>query len=435
MATGGGHLGYQPRIVDEELRSLLSVLPAISIEGPRAVGKTRTAMRHANTVYALDDPEVLRAVESDPHRLTRGEPPILIDEWQRYPGSWDIARRHVDRDFSPGRFVLTGSARPPSLPVHSGAGRIVTLRMWTTTLAERLSTHQSAVGGVSLRSLLSGERPEIRGTTGFTAADYAEEIVKGGFPGWRHVRGRARRLLLEGYLHRLFEHDFAQAGRRLRNPAALRRWLTAYAASTATVAPYETIRDAATSGEGDKPAKTTTIAYRDTLEAMWMLEPLGAWQPAGSHLSRLKRGPKHHLADTALATRLLNVETDDLLGGRPGMAAGSHYDPGALLGALFESLVTHDLRVYAQAADAGVSHMRTWNDRQEVDIVIEGREGVLAVEVKLGAEVTRRDTRHLRWLGDRLGPRLIDAMVITAGPGAYRNREGIAVIPAALLKP
>ena len=144
---------YLPRIADDELSGLLGALPAISIEGPRAVGKTRTAMRQANSVYTLDNPEVLEAIRRDPQSLTRGETPILIDEWQRYPQSWDIVRRAVDRDFSPGRFILTGSARPQDRPAHSGAGRIVTLRMWTTTLAERLpSRPRTGRPTVSLRA-------------------------------------------------------------------------------------------------------------------------------------------------------------------------------------------------------------------------------------------------------------------------------------------
>ena len=434
MDPSAASFGYQPRLADDELRELLGVLPTISIEGPRAVGKTRTAMRLARTVYALDDPEVLDAVRDAPRLLTEGESPILIDEWQRFPASWDIVRRAVDEDFSPGRFILTGSARPEVRPAHSGAGRIVTLRMWTTTLSERLSSRRGSDSPrISLASLLTGDRPEIGAGTDLTVEDYAEEIVAGGFPAWRNVRGRAHQMLVEGYLHRLVEHDLPLAGHRVRNPATLRRWLTSYAATTSTAATYEVIRDAATSGEGNKPAKSTTLAYRDTLEAMWVLEPLPAWLPVGSHLSRLKLGPKHHLADTALAARLLNATADSLLEGYPTPTMGADPRPRTLLGALFESLVTHDLRVYAQAADARVSHMRTWNDQREVDVIIESGNGVLAVEVKLGSDVTRRDTRHLRWLRDRLGPGLIDAMVVTTGRRAYRDSEGIAIVPAGLV--
>lgn len=425
---------HQWRVADADLRDLLEMLPAVSIEGPRAVGKTWTASRLANTVYELDDPEVLAQVEADPRLLTDGERPILIDEWQRYPASWDIVRRAVDRDFSPGKFILTGSTRPEVRPSHSGAGRIVTLRMWTTTLSER----RPGQATVSLRALLSRDRPDISGHTVMGLEDYAAEIVAGGFPGWHNVTGGARNLLVDGYLHNLVEHDFPLTGHRVRNPPALRRWLTAYAAATSSTASYEAIRDAATSGESDKPAKSTTTAYRDTLEAMWVLEPLPAWLPVGSRLSRLKRGPKHHLADTALAARLLNATADTLSGrdwAAPVPGASAALTDSGLMGALLESMVTHDLRVYAQSADARVSHMRTWNDQREADVIIEHQRGVLAVEVKRAAEVTGRDTRHLRWLRDRLGPALIDAVVVTTGDRAYRDDDGIAVVPAALLGP
>jgi len=41
--------------------------------------------------------------------------------------------------------------------------------------------------------------------------------------------------------------------------------------------------------------------------------------------------------------------------------------------------------------------------------------------------------RHLRWLADTLGDDLLDAIVLTTGPTAYRRRDDIAVVPLALL--
>lgn len=413
----GDPFGYRARVIDSEITELLEVLPAISIEGPRAVGKTRTAQQFANTVYNLDDPDTLERARRDPGVLAAGAEPILIDEWQRLPAAWDAVRRSVDEGFRPGRFLLTGSARPNVLPTHSGAGRIVTLRMWTLSLAERWGAST-----VSLAELLTGLRPPIEGTTERTWPDYAAETVAGGFPGWQSVTGRAADLLVDGYLHRIVEHEFPQSGRSVRRPATLRRWLAAYAAAVSTTASYEAIRDAATSGEGDKPTKATTIAYRDVLEHMWVVEPVPAWTPAANRLTRLKRSPKHQLADTSLAARLLNVRADTLT------------DAG-LAGQLFESLVARDLRVYAQPADARVHHMRTWNDDREVDLIVEHTDGIVAVEVKAAARVDPRDTRHLRWLADRLGPALLDAAVVYTGAEAYRDDDGIAVVPAALLGP
>ena len=419
---------YRRRVVDDELDVLLDELPAISLEGPRAVGKTRTARRRARTVHNLDDPQTLALVEADPGRLTRGPESIFIDEWQRYPPAWDLVRRAVDDGAGAGRFLLAGSTAPGTPPTHSGAGRIVTLRMRPMSLLER----GFAKPTVSLRRLLAGER-DVAGETDTTLARYVDEIVTGGLPGWRSTNVRIQQGALDGYLHRAVDHDVALMGYRARQPGVVRRWLTAYAAATATTATYETIRDAATAGEGDKPAKTTTTAYRNLLEAMWMVEPLPAWWSVSNPLSRLKRGPKHHLADPALAARLLDISAEDLLAGRSSGPALPR--EGLLLGALFESLVALNVRVYAQAAQARVSHLQTWNDSREVDLIVEKGRRMVAIEVKLVATPGRDDTRQLRWLLDRVGADVSDAVLVTTGRHAYRDRDGIAVVPAALLGP
>lgn len=108
---------------------------------------------------------------------------------------------------------------------------------------------------------------------------------------------------------------------------------------------------------------------------------------------------------------------------------------GTLLGALFESLVTLCVRVYAQAAEARVAHLRTWSGDREIDLIVEQGQKILAIEVKLGQMPDERDVRDLRWLRDELGDALVDAIVITTGHAAYRRADGIAVVPAALLGP
>jgi predicted AAA+ superfamily ATPase len=108
---------------------------------------------------------------------------------------------------------------------------------------------------------------------------------------------------------------------------------------------------------------------------------------------------------------------------------------GTLLGALFESLVTLSVRVYAQAAEARTAHLRTWSGEREVDLIVQHGRRILAIEVKLGHTPEEHDVRHLHWLRNELGEDLADALVITTGPAAYRRPDGIAVVPAALLGP
>jgi len=143
--------------------------------------------------------------------------------------------------------------------------------------------------------------------------------------------------------------------------------------------------------------------------------------------------PKHHLADPALAARLLGQTRGNLLAGGTGPISMPR--PGSLLGSFFESLVMLCVRTYAQAAGARVYHLRANDGRQEVDIIVERDNSVLAIEVKLGASIDDHDVRHLMWLRDKLGTDLVDAAVITTGTHAYRRRDGIAVVPLAHLGP
>lgn len=421
---------YQRRILDDELDELLGGLSALAIEGPKAVGKTATALQRAGTVHRLDEATQLEIARADPRLLLDGTPPVLIDEWQRVPQSWDLVRRSVDDDPSPNRFLLTGSASPTDPPTHSGAGRIVRLRMRPLSLAER----GVAVPTVGLRGLMRGERPPVTGSTSVSLRDYTDEIVASGFPAVRRLRGRALRAQLESYVERVVDRDFQEVGYTVRNPDALRAWMRAYAAATATTTTLEKIRDAATAGEADKPARSVVQAYRTALQRLWLLDPVPAWTPTRNPIARLARPDKHHLADPALAAVLLGVSAEALLSGDD---AGIDIPrDGTLLGHLFESLVTQSVRVYAQAAEAEVRHLRTDHGRHEVDLVVVRRDQrVLALEVKLARTVSDDDVRHLLWLREQIGEDLLDAAVIHTGPQAYRRPDGIAVIPAALLGP
>jgi uncharacterized protein len=121
--SDGAGAPYSRRLIDDELDELLEGLPAIAVEGPRAVGKTATASQRARTVYQLDDGAVRAIVQADPGRLVRGDMPILIDEWQRFPESFDRLRRAVDAGAAPNSFLLTGSATPRirrRIPVRGG---------------------------------------------------------------------------------------------------------------------------------------------------------------------------------------------------------------------------------------------------------------------------------------------------------------------------
>ena len=85
-------------------------------------------------------------------------------------------------------------------------------------------------------------------------------------------------------------------------------------------------------------------------------------------------------------------------------------------------------------AEARVYHLRTRDRLQEIDPIAERYDGaVIAIEVKPARTVDDRDVRHLHWLGNQLGERRVDKLVIHAGPAAYRRPDGVAVVPLALM--
>lgn len=204
------------------------------------------------------------------------------------------------------------------------------------------------------------------------------------------------------------DHHFEDLGHQVRRPATLRRWMRAYAAATATSASLGTIRDAATSDRGEKPTRVTTLPYRDVLERLWILDPVPHGYPAAtdsrashhhpSTTSPIPRSP--HACSASTPTRCCTHaqrEPPYPATGPSSARSSNRWSP----------------RVYAQASEALIAHLRTWSGDREVDLIVERGRQILALEVKLGQVVDDRDVRHLIWLRNELGDDLNDAAVIT----------------------
>lgn len=421
---GSNAKNYLWRYIDDELEAL-DGLTAIAIDGAKGVGKSETSIRRADETWHLDRDNERELLYAQMDKILQGPGTICLDEWQHVPQVWDAVRRNVDKHVAT-RYLLTGSATPTSgVDTHSGAGRILSLRMRPLSVAERDNT-QPSVRIAELFEQKNDSRIEISGATDWQLADYAEAICSTGLPGIRTLPPRARRQHVASYIHRVIDRDIPEQGLLVRKPESLRAWWRAYAAASSTPTAYNKILDAATAGDSNKTSKETAQGYRDMLQKLWLLDPVPAWHPNRTPLKRLTTGPKHQIFDPGIAAALLGV-TAEMLVSR---------DPGSweLFGQLFESLVTLTVRAAGQAAEAETTHLRLQGGSREVDLILERYDGkVIAFESKLNPVPTDRDVRHLNWLGEQLGSRLVDKIVVTTGSHAYRRDDGCAVVPLALL--
>ena len=137
--------------------------------------------------------------------------------------------------------------------------------------------------------------------------------------------------------------------------------MAAYAAASSTTTALNRIASAA-GEDGESPTRATTLAYREHLTQVWILDPLEAWSPGRNPFKRLQQGPKHQLADPGLAARLLGLSARHL-------STPRHAD---VAGRLFESLATLTVRAIAEAEGARVGHLRTHDSREEIDLIVEG---------------------------------------------------------------
>lgn len=422
MANSSARPSYLPRVADDLLATQVKAMGAVLIEGVKGCGKTETARRRAASEVLLEtDDNAERRALLDPRLILDGETPRLLDEWQRAPRVWDAVRRAVDDRRAPGQFILTGSATPDdSVQRHSGAGRFGIVEMRTMALAEK----QAVVPTVSLAGLLAGVAPEPANCP-LEFRDYLHHLAVGGWPYLVGAGEDTAEAFLDGYLDVIIDRDIDEISGAARNPRLVRRFLHGYAQMTAHPANLSAIvkraHDDVDEGS-DVPSRYAATDYLDALRRMRVVDEVPAWDPSVRSSKRLAATPKRHLGDVSLAVSLLRMTPARML------------DDLNTTGYLFESLVVHDLRVYAAAARADVYHYRELDGRLEVDCVIEARDGDwVGIEVKLGEHEVDKAAESLTRLAERV-PRPPKALaVITATSLAYTRADGIHVIPLGCL--
>ena len=400
-----------PRLVELRLEEALGDSPVVLIHGSRQCGKTTLAQRvgkkRGYAYFSLDDDVARAAAEADPVGFVADLPSrAILDEVQRAPGLFTALKVAVDRDRTPGRFLLTGSANVLLVPklADSLAGRMEILRLLPFAQCE-VERRTPAFLGALFDAGFRPRRVERLGPR------LAERIIAGGYPAaLARATPRRRRAWYRGYIETMVQRDVRELA-RIASLDVLPRLLALAAGQTARLL---NVSDLAGPFQLSRP---TIRDYVTLLERIFLLEELPPWHT--NRLSRLVKTPKLHLGDTGVAATLL------------GLDAGALYEDRVVLGQLLETFVFQELRRQASGHDAEVCfhHFRD-KDGYEVDVVLE-RDGrhVAGVEVKAASTVTAADFRGLRKLAAASGRRFVAGVVLYDGETSASFGDGLYAVP------
>lgn len=419
---------YLPRLIDRQVAVMLETFGAVCIEGAKWCGKTWTSKHHAKSAIFLGDPagnfQNRQLAQLAPKAVLEGERPRLIDEWQEVPSLWDAVRHEVDLSNNKGQFILTGSSTPVQKGIlHSGAGRIATIRMRPMSLYES----GDSSGKVSLQSLFDNEL-EATVTESTDLSTLIELTIRGGWPGSIGLSYEQYRLIPKEYINSILNHDIYRLEGINRDSNKMFQLLRSLARNESTTASMATLRKDLKEHEQEELDSTTVSTYLSLFERLFLLDDQAAFSTNLRSSTRIKQAAKRHLVDPSIAVALLDASYDDLL------------NDLNTFGFLFEALCERDLRVYAESIGAKLFHYQDYKNR-EVDAIVQledGRWG--AFEIKLGANAVDEAAATLVNLKQALEAdkaKAPDVLVVLCGLSnfAYRREDGVYVVPITALKP
>ncbi len=380
----------------------LETFPVVMLDGARATGKTTSASRAASSELRL--PRDLALVESDPARvLTDGGRPVLVDEWQLAgTGLLWAAKAIVDEDPTPGSLILAGSVEPEAYgPTYPLTGRSVRIALRPMT---RRELDGAGAGPLWLERLLGGE-VTVPGRR-HPRMDVADLVVTG-FPAASGLSSSAE--WLRSYAGTITEREVGDR----RDPIRVNRLLRVLAESESQAVPDEHLWRSADIN------RATLAAYEQMLTRTHIRADLPAWE--SNRLKRITTYPKRQYVDAALALALARIGPDQL-----------RRDP-ALAGRYLESFVAAQLRPECDRLGGVLHHVRTKGGEREIDLLIELDGGLVAAEVKAGVEPRPADARHLVWLREQLGDRLLATVVLHRGEATFELVEGVWAVPVTSL--
>jgi len=396
-----------PRLVGEALIARLRAMPAVVVTGARQTGKSTLAEQLVpgrRRYLSLDDLDVLDAARRDPEALVGGKESVTLDEVQREPALLRAVKRAIDRDRTPGRFLITGSANLLLMRQvsESLAGRASYLTLWPMTRRE-----QRGLGRCGVWDELLGARDDqwldLLAAQPDQPDDWRALAQRGGFPtpAVEMTTPEQRSIWFDGYVRTYLERDLQDLAAISALPDFRRLMRAACLRLGQLVNQTELGRDVGL-------PQATVHRWLNLLETSYLLVRLPAY--AVNRTKRLIKAPKIYWGDTGVALHLAGAA-----------------EPG---GAHLENLVLNDLVAWrdARLERAELGYWRTVSGA-EVDFVIEAAGRLLPIEVKAAARPRLADAAHLRTFRAEYGKKARAGLLLHSGRAMEWIAPDVLAVP------
>jgi predicted AAA+ superfamily ATPase len=259
------------------------------------------------------------------------------------------------------------------------------------------------------------EGDRLRHSSTVSRADYADRVVRGGFPeALARTNDKRRRAFFNSYVGDLIARDVRQLAdiERTGEMRALVHMLAGRSGQLVVT----------TGLSNELGLSASTVArYLALLEEVFLVKRIPAWSRNIS--TRATATPKLAFVDSGIAANELGADARSLL------------RPGGRFGPLLEGFVLMEIARQLTWADEDIElfHYRT-KDQVEVDAVLESRRGrVVGIEVKAASTVNPTDFRGLRHLAERLGDDFLVGIVLHTGQQTLSFGPKLLAMPVAAL--
>lgn len=417
---------YYERYIEIEIQNKLKHIGAVVINGPKFCGKTTTCSIFAKSKISFSTKSQIEYASSDISKTLIGDKPKLIDEWQNISEVYDYVRNYIDESEDKfNLFLLTGSATPIDYETiyHSGAGRIVSLKMYPMSLYES----KESKGIISLKELFINNDVPLK-ENDITLDDIAFYICRGGWPLSVLIKNKEEALEeTKDYSSNLFEFKNTKNGKyRNKKSEILYMLLRSLARNISTEVRRSVLIEDIYKHEDRRLDEDTFNSYYTALKDLFIINDLEAWNPSLRSRTAITSSTKHFI-DPSIATSVLNISPNDLI------------NDMETFGLFFEDLVIRDLTIYSSVIKGEIRHYRDKNGL-ECDAVLHLNNGDYAlIEIKTGGKrLIDEGVKNLLKLKnelilkDKKEPSFL-AIIVAAGT-SYKTKEGVLIIPINYLK-